>query len=138
MNKCTWAFRLSEALRNLELPSLPPPGGEGSSLQFGDWATVITPLMSDIAGSARLWWEQVLQKAELTYAEWLTATPLEKLRLKPMLGEVEAHNHRAEQRGLSMLLAALPDPHQEGDHLCPDDVRDGDHVSASPGVSREA
>ena len=104
------AFRLSEALRNLELPSLPPPGGEGSSLQFGDWVTVITPLMSDIAGSARLWWEQVLQKAELTYAEWLTATPLEKLRLKPTLGDVEAHNHRVEQRGLSMLLAALPDP----------------------------
>ena len=26
------------------------------------------------------------------------------------LGDVEAHNHRVEQRGLSMLLAALPDP----------------------------
>ena len=66
--EATTAFRLSEALRNLELPSLPPPGGEGSSLQFGDWVTVITPLMSDIAGSARLWWEQVLQKAELGMA----------------------------------------------------------------------
>ena len=133
--EATTAFRLSEALRNLELPSLPPPGGEGSSLQFGDWVTVITPLMSDIAGSARLWWEQVLQKAELTCAEWLTATPLEKLRLKPTLGDVEAHNHRVERRGLSMLLAALPDPNWAGDHLCQDDVRDGDHVPASPGVS---
>ena len=84
--EATTAFRLSEALRNLELPSLPPPGGEGSSLQFGDWVTVITPLMSDIA----------VQKAELTYAEWLTAMPLEKLRLKPTLGDVEAQ--------------ALPDP----------------------------
>ena len=28
--EATTAFRFSEALRNLELPSLPPPGGEGS------------------------------------------------------------------------------------------------------------
>ena len=116
----------------MELPSLPPPGGEGSSLQFGDWVTVITPLMSDIAGSARLWWEQVLQKAELTCAEWLMATPLEKLRLKPTLGDVEARNHRVELRGVSMLLPCRTP--SGGDHLCPDDVRDGDHVPASPGV----
>ena len=34
---------LTEALRTLrtlELPKLPAPGGEGASLQFGDWLTV--------------------------------------------------------------------------------------------------
>ena len=32
---------LTEALRTLELPKLPAPGGEGASLQFGDWLTVV-------------------------------------------------------------------------------------------------
>ena len=109
-NKPSAPSHLSEALRNLELPSLPPPGGDLAALTFGDWVTVIGPLMADIAGSAQEWWKDVLQRAESTYTEWLIATPLEKLRLKPSLGEKHVHNHRVEQRGLSMLLAALPDP----------------------------
>ena len=109
-NKPSAPSDLSEALRNLELPSLPPPGGDLAALTFGDWVTVIGPLMADIAGSAQEWWKDVLQRAESTYTEWLIATPLEKLRLKPSLGEGHVHNHRVEQRGLSMLLAALPDP----------------------------
>ena len=43
---------LTEALRALELPKLPTPGGEGASIQFGDWMTVVHPLMSDLSGSA--------------------------------------------------------------------------------------
>ena len=35
-----------------------------ASLQFGDWVTVINPLMSDIAGSARTWWIKVVEQAE--------------------------------------------------------------------------
>ena len=102
-NKPSAPSHLSEALRNLELPSLPPPGGDLAALTFGDWVTVIGPLMADIAGSAQEWWKDVLQRAESTYTEWLIATPLEKLRLKPSLGEKHVHNHRVEQRGLSSL-----------------------------------
>ena len=126
-NKPSAPSHLSEALRNLELPSLPPPGGDLAALTFGDWVTVIGPLMADIAGSAQEWWKDVLQRAESTYTEWLVATPLEKLRLKPSLGE----KHVQEQRGLSMLLAALP----ERNHLGKENVGHGDHVSPSPDIS---
>ena len=52
---------LTEALRTLELPKLPAPGGEGASLQFGDWLTVVYPLMSDVSGSASEWWGSMAQ-----------------------------------------------------------------------------
>ena len=103
------AANMTEALRNLELPALPFLGGDMASLQFGDWVTVINPLMSDIAGSARTWWRKVVEQAEQAYARWLVATPLEKIRLLPELDLGPEHNFRVEQRGVSMLLAAVPD-----------------------------
>ena len=103
------AANMTEALRNLELPALPLPGGDMASLQFGDWVTVINPLMSDIAGSARTWWRKVVEQAEQAYARWLVATILEKIRLLPELDLGPEHNFRVKQRGVSMLLAAVPD-----------------------------
>ena len=44
---------LIEALRNLELPKLPAPGSQDASLQFGDWMTVVYPIMCDVAGNAK-------------------------------------------------------------------------------------
>lgn len=103
------AAQLSEALRNLELPALPQLGGEGSALQFGDWVTIATPLMCDISNTAGSWWDGVLSCSEKAYLEWLKATPVQKLRLKPELPDEGTYNPRVEQRGISMLLAALPD-----------------------------
>ena len=40
---------LSDSLRNLELPKLP---SDASALAFGDWLTIIEPLMSDMTGNA--------------------------------------------------------------------------------------
>ena len=39
----------------------------------------------------------------------MVATPLEKIRLLPELDLGPEHNFRVEQRGVSMLLAAVPD-----------------------------
>ena len=39
---------LPEAMRNLELPQLPSPSTENAALLFGDWLTVITPLMGAV------------------------------------------------------------------------------------------
>ena len=50
-------------LRGSELPLLPQPGTEQSALQFGDWITVVTPMIGDVAGSARGWWGDILQDA---------------------------------------------------------------------------
>ena len=100
---------LTEALRNLELPALPSPGVEGAALQFGDWMTVIFPLMCDISSSAKGWWLIITEEVERLYVRWLKSTPLEKLRLKPDSPKEALGYSRVEQRGVSMLLAALPE-----------------------------
>ena len=98
----------TEALRNLELPSLPAPNGEGASILFGDWLTMAFPLMADISNSAKAWWEESLMVAQEHYSRWLRLSPLERLRSKPQV-EVDPAFQRIEQRGIAMLLGALPD-----------------------------
>ena len=98
---------VSESLRHLELPGLPQVGAEGAALQFGDWLTIASPLMSDLGSSSKKWWEQTVRVAEEFYGRWLESTPLERLRLKPTV-EVGPGYQRLEQRGISMLLGILP------------------------------
>ena len=73
---------LPEAMRNLELPPLPAPSAENAALLFGDWLTVITPLMGDLSTSSKQFWEWVQWEVEVKYNEWLLATPLARLRVK--------------------------------------------------------
>ena len=97
---------LNENLRNLELPKLSP---DSTSVDFGDWLTIVGPLMSDLSGTSSQWWALVLDAAMKTYAAWVTSTPLQRLRLK-VLSPVElAKWPRTEQRAVTMLLAAIPD-----------------------------
>ena len=99
---------VSESLRHLELPGLPQVGAEGAALQFGDWLTIASPLMSDLGSSSKKWWEQTVRVAEEFYGRWLESTPLERLRLKPTV-EVGPGYQGLEQRGISMLLGILPE-----------------------------
>ena len=99
---------VSESLRHLELPSLPQVGSEGAALQFGDWLTMATPLMSGLGASSQNWWERSLMVAEDFYGRWLESTPLERLRLKPAV-EIDPGYTGLEQRGISMLLGILPE-----------------------------
>ena len=78
-------------------------GSEGAALQFGDWLTKATPLMSDLGASSKNWWERSLMVAEDFYERWLESTPLERLRLKPAV-EIDPGYTRLEQRGILMLL----------------------------------
>ena len=32
-------------------------GSEGAALQFGDWLTMVTPLMSDLGPLSKVWWQ---------------------------------------------------------------------------------
>ena len=98
---------LTEALRNLELPKLPTPGSPDASLLFGDWMTVVYPIMCDVAGSAREWWTQTVGTVEHHYVQWLSAAPLEKLRMKPENQRLVEQFSRLEQRGISMLLGCM-------------------------------
>ena len=102
------AAAVSEALRNLELPQLPQMSADGAALQFGDWLTMIRPLMCDISPTSKGWWEQSLAAANGVYMSWLGASPLQRLRMKPMV-EVGSQYQRVEQRGIAMLLAVLPE-----------------------------
>ena len=71
--------------------------------------TVVYPLMSDLSGSAGEWWSLTVKTVEHHYQQWLVATPLEKLRMKPGSPVTGDGYARLEQRSVSMLLAALPE-----------------------------
>ena len=98
----------NEPVRQGDLPPLPQPGTEGSALGFGDWMTVVNPIMCDLSSHAKAWWDESTAAAQNLYEKWLVSTPLEKLRLKPVVN-VMPNYQRVEQRGVSMLLATLPD-----------------------------
>ena len=98
---------LNENLRNLELPKLSP---DSTSVDFGDWLAIVGPLMSDLSGTSSQWWALVLDAAAKTYAAWVTSTPLQRLRLKVVSPNELAKWPRTEQRAVTMLLAAVPDP----------------------------
>jgi hypothetical protein len=49
--------------------------------------TVVYPIMCDVAGSAKEWWTQTVSTVEHHYVQWLSAAPLEKLRMKPEVGD---------------------------------------------------
>ena len=98
-----------EPLRSSDLPLLPQTGTEQSALQFGDWITVVTPMLGDVAGSARGWWNDILREASNLYDRWLTSTPLERIRLRPAEVQRSEAHLRLEQRVVPMLLKCIPE-----------------------------
>eukprot|EP00435_Cladocopium_sp_Y103_P025863 s2125_g6.t1 len=92
------------------------PWNEGSgSMQFGDWLHLITPIMKDISSSAGWWWESTLREAKGYYEEWRKSSPLQRIQLQPRLPDDlrEAQFQRTEQRGIQMLLKAIPAAEQQ-------------------------
>ena len=90
-----------------ELPDL----SEGASpLQFGDWLHLAGPLMKDVSSCAAWWWESTLREARCYYEQWKSSTPLGRIQIRPRLPEAlsEARFQRTEQRGVQMLLKAIP------------------------------
>ena len=60
--------------------------------------------MTDVAHSARDWWNEVLKEVNEVYSRWLVASPLERLRLRPVGSQHVGPFQRIEQRGMPMLL----------------------------------
>ena len=100
---------MPEALRVGDLLSLPVLGSEGASIQFGDWLVLARPVMNDIGGSASAWWSDVLAEVDLLYGEWLMASPLQRLRLKPTQRALDVAGQRIEMKAVDMLLQVLPE-----------------------------
>ena len=84
-------------------------GSKCASLQFGDWMTVVYPIVCDVAGNAKEWWTQTVSTVEHHYVQWLSAAPLEILRMKPEAPRLVEQFARLEQRGISMLLGCMPE-----------------------------
>ena len=95
-----------------ELPDLP---ADSSPLQFGDWLHLITPIMKDISAAAGWWWETTLREAKGYYEEWRKSSPLQRIQILPKLPEdlKEGQFQRTEQRGIQMLLKAIPAAEQQ-------------------------
>ena len=75
---------------------------DGSPLTFGDWMATIEHNMKDISTYSAMWWEDMCDSAKVVYAKWLVARPLE-------LPVVCLDLPRTEQRGVVMVLKALPE-----------------------------
>ena len=97
---------MPEALKVGDLPSL---GSENASIQFGDWLVLARPVMNDIGGSASAWWNDLLAEVDALYGEWLMASPLQRLRLKPHQRALDATGQRIEMKAVNMLLQVLPE-----------------------------
>lgn len=105
------AGSLTEALQTLELPKLPTPGCEGAfSPLWGLDDGGVSHRVRRVGKCERRWWAQTVKTVEAYYSQWLTASPLEKLRLKPEAPGLAEHFARVEQRGISMLLECMGEP----------------------------
>ena len=95
-----------------ELPELP---ANSSPLQFGDWLHLIAPSMKGISSVAGWWWENTFREAQCYYAQWKESSPLQRIRIQPTLPDaIKEHQfQRTEQRGIQMLLKAIPETEQQ-------------------------
>ena len=93
----------------IQLPLLPPPDGRDASLEAGDWLVQLEPLVGDLSKHAASWWKRVMQTTTATYAEWLHADPLSRLKIvSPDNGPLCVGFERLDQRMTSLLLQAVP------------------------------
>ena len=100
------------SIAKLELPELPE---NSSPLQFGDWLHLSTPVMKDLSQVADWWWESTLREAKCYYDQWRGSTPLQRIQIRPRLPDdlAERKFQRTEQRGVQMLLKAIPSAEQQ-------------------------
>ena len=105
----TYGNPMPEVPRSSDLPSLPILGGESSALQFGDWLTLVTPAMHDLAPSAKEWWILVMTEVDGLYHLWLQSSPLQRLRIRPEVRQYAPQLQRIEQKAVTLLLQLLPE-----------------------------
>ena len=96
----------------LDLPDLP---STASPLQFGDWLHLIGSTMRDISGVASRWWDLTSREATCYYQRWKESTPLQRVQIevRPPDELNDPRYHRTEQRGVQMLLKAVPSTEQQ-------------------------
>ena len=103
-----WSRKASRSPRELQ-------AGDLSPLVLGDWLEMIAPVMRDLSPQAHRWWELVELEAKGYYEQWRVATPMARLQIKPKCQAVEKNPtlQRTEQRGISLLVRAIPSSMRE-------------------------
>ena len=94
-----------ETLRSVELPKL---DRNATSLDFGDWLTVVQQMIGDVSYTSAQWWGVVMTAVEQAYHHWLQADPLMRLRMAPVIPDKARGWPRTENRVVGMLLQAVP------------------------------
>ena len=66
--------------------------------------------MRDLSAVASRWWDLTVRQAQVHYAEWKQATPLQRVQLQPHVPDElqdQRHYGRTEQRGVHLLLKTV-------------------------------
>ena len=104
--------RTEDSLRSfpITLPKLPEPTVANASLEAGDWLTQVRPLVADVSTKALSWWDNMVQATAERYHLWLSASPLERLRIAPPNHEkLSLGFQRLAQRVAVMLMQSVPE-----------------------------
>ena len=64
------------------LPTLPEPSSEGP-VDFQDWVYSINPALEDISDNSAVWWNELLDTANQSYAAFLKLDPESRLTYVP-------------------------------------------------------
>ena len=84
--------------------------GADAALAFQDWLEVSYAVMCDLSEGSSVWWTGVMEMVDQSYANWLSASPIEKLAIEPRATEKWCGGKwtRVNARASSMLLTAMP------------------------------
>ena len=93
--------------KHLRLVELPKLDRNSTSLDFGDWLTVVQQMIGDVSYTSAQWWGVVMTAVEQAYYHWLQADPLMRLRMAPVIPDMARGWPRTENRVVGMLLQAV-------------------------------
>ena len=93
----------------VSLPSLPDAVTEQGTLEYQDWLTHVEGIVEDVSDTAAEWWEGVMQTVDQAYARWASASPIDKLRVEPVVPQelLSGRWSRVNARVCGMLLESL-------------------------------
>ena len=91
-------------------PALAELTSDEGSLLYQDWLVVIGGLVGDVSDTAE-WWRQVLDAADTAYGVWISSSPLDRLKVEPIVPAelLQGRWARVNFRICSILLAAVPE-----------------------------
>ena len=94
---------------------LPILASDASPLELGDWLAVCGPVLRDLSAVSARWWNLTLREAQCYYDRWKLASPLDRVQLDPKLPDelFDLQYQRTEQRGVNLLLKAIPADQQQ-------------------------